>query len=37
VNKDAALLIVTTSMFPAAPVSMVDVYRANGEEYVGGP
>lgn len=33
VNKDAAMLIVTTSMFPAAPVSMADLYRANGEEY----
>jgi hypothetical protein len=33
VNKNAAMLIVTTSMFPAAPISMTDIYRANGEEY----
>ncbi len=32
VNKDAAMLIVTTSMFPAAPVSVADIYRANGED-----
>jgi hypothetical protein len=33
VSKDAAILIVTTSMFPAAPVKVTDIYRANGEEY----
>jgi hypothetical protein len=33
VNKDAAILIVTTSMFPAAPVLISDIFRANGEEY----
>lgn len=33
VNKDAAVLIVTTSMFPSAPVLMSDIFRANGEEY----
>lgn len=33
VNKDAAMLIVTTSMFPGAPVLLADIYRANGEEY----
>ncbi len=32
VNKDAALLIVTTAMFPAARVSVADIFRANGEE-----
>jgi hypothetical protein len=32
VNKEAALMIVTTSMFPAAPVSVEQIYRANGEE-----
>lgn len=36
VNKDAALLIITTSMFPTAPISLADIYRANGEEYAGG-
>ncbi len=35
VNKDAAILIVTTSMFPAAPVALADIYKANGEEYTG--
>lgn len=35
VNKDAAILIITTSMFPAAPVSLADIYRANGEDYSG--
>lgn len=34
VNKDAAMLIVTTSMFPAAPVKIADIFRVNGEEYV---
>ena len=34
VNKEAAMLIVTSSMFPAAPISVADIYRANGEEYV---
>ena len=33
VTKDAALLIVTSSMFPSAPISLVDIYKANGEEY----
>ncbi|MGH7715311.1 MAG: hypothetical protein ACREML_04860 [Vulcanimicrobiaceae bacterium] len=32
VNKDAALLIVTSSMFPAAPIKIEDIFRANGEE-----
>lgn len=32
VNKDAVLLIVTSSMFPAAPISVADIFRANGEE-----
>jgi hypothetical protein len=36
VNKDAAIIIVTTSMFPAAPVSIAEIYRANGEEYASG-
>lgn len=31
VTKDAAILIVTTSMFPAAPVTTADIFRANGE------
>jgi hypothetical protein len=35
VNKDAALLIITTSMFPPAPISIADIYRANNEEYAG--
>jgi hypothetical protein len=33
VNKEAALMIVTSSMFPAAPIKIEDIYRANGEEY----
>lgn len=33
VNADAAMLIVTSSMFPSAPISLTDIYRANGEEY----
>ena len=33
VNKEAAMLIVTSSMFPAAPISVADIYRANGEEH----
>ncbi len=33
VNRDAAMLIVTSSMFPAAPISIADIFRANGEEY----
>jgi hypothetical protein len=32
VNKDAAVLIITTSMFPSAPISIADIYRANQEE-----
>lgn len=36
VNKDAALLIITTSMFPSAPISNADIYRANLEEYAEG-
>lgn len=36
VSKDAAALIVTTSMFPSAPVSVSDIYRANGEDDPGG-
>lgn len=32
-NKDAAILIITTSMFPSAPISVADIYRANEEEY----
>ena len=37
VSKDASILIVTTSMFPAAPVKIADIYRANGEEYSADP
>ncbi len=33
VNADAAMLIITSSMFPVAPISLADIYRANGEEY----
>ena len=33
VNRDAAFLIMTTSMYPPAPISIADIYRANGEEY----
>ncbi len=33
VNKETAMLIITTSMFPAAPITIADIYRANGEEY----
>ena len=33
VNKQAALMIVTSSMFPAAPIKIEDIYLANGEEY----
>jgi len=33
VNRDAAVLIVTTSMMPTARISVADIYRANGEEY----
>jgi hypothetical protein len=33
VNSKAALMIVTTSMFPAAPILIADIYRANDEEY----
>ncbi len=33
VNADAAVLIVTSSMFPSAPILISDIYRANGEEY----
>ncbi len=33
VNSEAAMLIVTTSMFPKAPVLVADIFRANGEEY----
>jgi hypothetical protein len=36
VNKDAAMLIITSSMFPSAPISIADIYRANQEEYVNG-
>jgi len=32
VKPDAVVLIVTTSMFPAAPILLADIYRANGEE-----
>jgi hypothetical protein len=35
VNNDAALLIITTSMFPKAPITVADIYRANNEENVG--
>jgi len=35
VNKDAAILIVTSSMFPAAPIQVADIYKANGEKYAG--
>ena len=35
VNSDAVMLIVTTSMFPKAPVLIADIFRANGEEYSG--
>jgi hypothetical protein len=35
VNSDAAMLIVTSSMFPAAPILISDIFRANGEEYSG--
>jgi hypothetical protein len=34
VNQRAMLMIVTTSMFPSAPISLADIYRANDEEYV---
>ncbi len=34
VNKDAAILIITSSMFPRAPISIADIYRANQEEPV---
>lgn len=33
VNKDAMLLIITTSMYPRAPITVADIYRANEEEY----
>ncbi len=33
VNKDATLLIITTSMYPRAPITLADIYRANEEEY----
>jgi hypothetical protein len=33
VNREAALLIITTSMYPRAPITIADIYRANGEEY----
>jgi len=33
VKSDAVMLIVTTSMFPAAPITIEDIFRANGEEY----
>lgn len=36
VSKDAALLIITSSMFPSGPISMADIYRANGESEAGG-
>lgn len=32
VKKDTQMLIVTTSMFPAAPIKVADIFRANGEE-----
>lgn len=32
VKPEAAMLIVTSSMFPAAPILVSDIYRANGEE-----
>ncbi|MGH7329754.1 MAG: hypothetical protein ACREJX_15515, partial [Polyangiaceae bacterium] len=32
VTKDAQMLIVTTSMFPAAPIKVADIFRVNGEE-----
>jgi hypothetical protein len=32
ITKDAQMLIVTTSMFPAAPIKVADIFRANGEE-----
>jgi len=35
VNSKAAMLIVTSSMFPAAPILIADIFRANGEEYSG--
>lgn len=35
VTSKAAMLIVTSSMFPAAPILISDIYRANGEEYSG--
>jgi len=35
VNKDAALLIITSSMFPSGPISTADIYRANAEDYAG--
>jgi hypothetical protein len=37
VNKDAAVLIVTTSMMPTAAISLADIYRANNEAYEAGP
>lgn len=36
VNSKAAMLIVTTSMFPAAPITIPDIFRANDEEYTEG-
>ena len=32
VNKEAAMMIVTSSMFPAAPIKLADIFRANGED-----
>lgn len=32
VKSEAAMLIVTSSMFPAAPIQIADIYRANGED-----
>ena len=33
VNKEAMMMIVTSSMFPAAPIKIEDIFKANGEEY----
>ncbi|MBV8073989.1 MAG: hypothetical protein JO140_01075 [Candidatus Eremiobacteraeota bacterium] len=33
INRDAMMLIVTSSMFPAAPITVEQIFRANGEEY----
>ncbi|MBV8600955.1 MAG: hypothetical protein JO359_05240 [Candidatus Eremiobacteraeota bacterium] len=34
INKEAMKLIVTSSMFPAAPITVEQIFKANGEDYV---